>query len=235
MDNLSGGSRNKGRRSNRMGVSNLNRQWTGSPGVNPDTVRDTSRYQDANTPGGVGQDEAGSGSSRYLENVVPFTPPEAGPASPQNREYPSGDVNTSVDTGRSSQTVSPADFVREIELFDGGVAVLVVRSGQCYVISYELDLDVPPTIPEAASHLMLLSQQVAGAPEQVTLAGAIDQIVLAGYGTPVATCSLDEIFEPEDDERTEPESNGEKKDWFKEALPYAALLGALYVMQEQFG
>lgn len=204
--------------------------------VNPGALQPSrSRYQEPNTPGGVSQDEVPQGgSARHLDDVIiPFNP--AGEYSPQNEESPSAEVTTSVDGARSSQTVSPAEYIREIELVEGGVMLLVVRHGACYAITYAYDTDVPPNVSEAAAHLTVLSRTVADAPDNVTLGGAIDQIRLAGYAEPLEGCSLEEMFEPEPDPRTEPDSGNDGGGFVKDVLPYAAIAGALYVINEAFG
>lgn len=183
----------------------------------------------------------------FTGNVVPFRPE----AVSREREAPTldlpssgGDESTTEGPSVAERIAGAENMIRGWEFADDdSLVVLVERRGQCYAVAY-----YPPSIsidvPTIAQHFLVIGASVAeDAPPDLTVAGSIDQIILSGNAEELSTCSLEEIFEgppapsptqelPEDD--TGEDESAETENGLKKILPWAALAGALYVINEQF-
>lgn len=178
-------------------------------------------------------------------NVIPLRP-----TARSREDLPTLDLYTQGGDESTTEGPSIAERIAGAETMvldwefaeDDSLVVLLERRGQCYAIAY-----YPPTVsldvPTIAQHLLVIGANVAeNAPPDLNIAGSIDQIILSGNAEVLSACDLGEIFgvDPSLPEEQIPQRDGPEEeappagDVLKKILPWAALAGALYVINEQF-
>jgi len=181
-------------------------------------------------------------------NVIPLRPTATSREDIPTLNLRTSGADASTEEGPSiAERIAGAEtMIRDWELADDdSLVVLLERRGKCYAIAY-----YPPTVslsaPAIAEHLLVIGANVAtDAPPNLNIAGSIDQIILSGNAEELTTCDLGEIFgadpnlpEAQIPQRDGPEatavSDDSTGDTLKKILPWAALAGALYVINEQF-